>query len=505
MADNNREALLIQALEKEKELRKITDKLLEEKKHEFAQYEIKLENLQSDLVVKEIQLEFLTAVATIAFNEETISAMIDIFLSKSTDFLNNSISLFCDISKDDLQLQKASIRGTNEALKRIVQSSPSILNRIQFESIISDLADNNNESQLLEAETYYPSWKEDGFPGFFSAFPLSLSKKSYDICLFFLDESEVDIYRLQTLESSRIILSLTLQDKVQELQLKKRFSELEKAYQKLEQAQSQLFQSEKMASVGQLAAGVAHEINNPVGFVLSNIESLNEYLIALKKPLLMMENIKEAKPEKLQELSDYCEDEDLSFILEDLDELLDSSKNGLVRVKEIVSGLKTFSHSSTDTLDSINVNECIQASLKLVWNELKYKCSVNEDYRSTKYISGNMGQLQQVFVNLLVNASQAIDDEERGTITITTWDDGKKSHVSISDTGCGIDEESISKLFTPFFTTKPVGVGTGLGLSISYSILESHNATIDVESEIGSGTTFTISFPVQSSEHDAVA
>lgn len=280
---------------------------------------------------------------------------------------------------------------------------------------------------------------------------------------------------------------------------------LEQALKEVKETHLHLIQSEKMASLGQLAAGVAHEINNPVGFVTSNLGTLRDYANLLKTLLAQYERLAASvvgKDSSLDEtiaaIRKLAADQDLGFVLEDLDKLLEESLEGTERVKEIVQGLKSFARVDEAQIKEASVNECIESTLKLVWNELKYKCQVIKKLGSVPSLRCYPGQLNQVFMNLLVNAAQAITD--RGEIVVETQATESEILVRISDNGAGIAPENLGKLFNPFFTTKAVGKGTGLGLSISYGIIKKHGGGIEVQSVVGKGTTFTIRLPLEGVE-----
>ncbi|WP_413701205.1 sensor histidine kinase [Psychromonas sp. KJ10-10] len=257
-----------------------------------------------------------------------------------------------------------------------------------------------------------------------------------------------------------------------------------------------MIQSEKMASLGHLAAGVAHEINNPVAFIRSNMEVLKDYLSDYK--LLSTEIEQSIEQNNLltsSSFKDLREKFDLNYIEEDSDDLLKSNIEGLDKVKEIVDNLKGFSHSGDEVLIEMSLHQCVISALQVVGNIFKYKHSVQNNVPDDcPLILGNTGQLQQVFVNLFVNVAYAMKDG--GTLTIDCSQDNESITIHVKDTGSGMDNKTINQLFTPFFTTKPIGTGTGLGLSISYSILEAHNAQISVESKVNIGTTFNLQFPV---------
>ncbi|WP_321491979.1 ATP-binding protein [uncultured Desulfobacter sp.] len=265
----------------------------------------------------------------------------------------------------------------------------------------------------------------------------------------------------------------------------------------------QLTQADKLASIGQLAAGIAHEINNPVGYVTSNLNSLEEYLFDIRKLVALdqalIECLKDtALPElpakMVKEIHEYARDIDIDYLQKDMDELIRDCIDGLDRIKKIVIDLKDFAHPGKREIELVDVNACIETTLNVAANELKYKTTVHKELTAVPLVKGVPQQLNQVFLNILVNAAQAI--EKKGEIKIKTWQENNGVVLTISDTGCGIDPQNITKIFDPFFTTKEVGKGTGLGMNIAYSIIKQHGGTIGVESEKGKGTTFTVMLPV---------
>jgi two-component system NtrC family sensor kinase len=273
--------------------------------------------------------------------------------------------------------------------------------------------------------------------------------------------------------------------------------EQEQLIARLQEAHDQLLQSEKMASIGQLAAGVAHEINNPVGFVSSNMASLRNYVGSLVAVITDYQAAVVGQPDRaaLQaRIAQIDQKADLNYLRQDISELIDESMDGLKRVKDIVQALRDFSHVGETGWKTANLHIGLDSTLAIVANEIKYKASVEKQYGDLPDVSCVAPQLNQVFMNLFVNAAQAI--KERGVITIRTGREGDMVWVSVSDTGAGIAPENLNRIFEPFFTTKPVGSGTGLGLSLSYSIVKNHGGRIDVASVVGSGTTFTVHLPI---------
>lgn len=265
----------------------------------------------------------------------------------------------------------------------------------------------------------------------------------------------------------------------------------------LESAQGQLLQSEKMASIGQLAAGVAHEINNPIGYVYSNLSTLEKYLEDIFK---MMDNYAIAESsiadnDVLSKLQAAKESLDLPFLKEDLPALMNESREGITRVKKIVQGLKDFSHvDATDEWHFADLQTGLNSTLNIVNNEIKYKAEVIKEYGEMPEVECLSSQLNQVFMNLLVNAAHAIEDH--GEIILRTGTQGDQVWIEVADSGKGIAPENLKRIFDPFFTTKPIGKGTGLGLSLSYGIIQKHHGRIEVQSEVGIGTTFRVWLPI---------
>ena len=268
--------------------------------------------------------------------------------------------------------------------------------------------------------------------------------------------------------------------------------------QQLSSAKSQLMQSEKMASLGQLAAGIAHEINNPVGYIRSNLEVLSSHVQDINAFMAATKAvIAEQKLITDERFIGLVKEYDMEYIIEDTDDIVTSNIEGVDRISEIVNGLKTFSHQGETNFSALPIGQIVSAALNVVNNEVKYKHDVQHILSEQDiYIFGKLGQLQQVFVNIFVNAAQAMPDG--GSIKIEYVLGSKSCQILVTDTGSGMSSTTQKQLFDPFYTTKPVGEGTGLGLSISYSIIESHKGTIEVESTEGVGTTFIITLPLAS-------
>jgi two-component system, NtrC family, sensor kinase len=273
-----------------------------------------------------------------------------------------------------------------------------------------------------------------------------------------------------------------------------RIERLSQLNQQLQATQQQLLQSEKMASIGQLAAGVAHEINNPVGYVYSNLGTLNGYVDELLAVVRHLRG-KGGGPEPA------C---DVAFLEEDIPALMSETREGLDRVKKIVQDLKDFSRvDKSDDWEDANLVKGLESTLNIVQNEIKYKAAVVKELQPLPDVPCLPTQLNQVFMNLLVNAAQAIAD--KGTITLRSGFDDTRVWIEVADTGCGMPADVQARIFEPFYTTKPVGKGTGLGLSVSYSIVRKHNGKIELKSAPGQGTSFRVVLPrVREAELEAV-
>lgn len=313
--------------------------------------------------------------------------------------------------------------------------------------------------------------------------------------ILYVDGMVLDIAERKRAEQALQNLNEELEQRVAE-----RTGELETALQELKDAQSRVLQQEKMASIGQLAAGVAHEINNPMGFIISNLNTLKTYVDKLTgfldRQAAGIETLADQADNREipAELANQRQSLKLDYIRADLGDLIGESLEGAERVKTIVQNLKNFSRLEASEQQLADINEGLESTINIVWNEIKYKAELVRKFGEIPRINCHLGQLNQVFLNLLVNAAQAMDD--RGQITVATACEDGQVVITIADTGAGIPPDKLGRIFEPFFTTKEVGQGTGLGLSIAYDIIQNHQGSIKVESEVGRGTTFIIHLPV---------
>jgi PAS domain S-box-containing protein len=302
------------------------------------------------------------------------------------------------------------------------------------------------------------------------------------------DEQDLKRYRTQ--------LEQLVHERTVELQQVN--AELQKTNHQLEEAHTQLLQSEKMAAIGQLAAGVAHEINNPIGFISSNLHSLDNYAHDLLDVISTYEcndDVFAQFPDRLDAVRSMKTKVDLPYLKTDILQLLNESEEGLLRVKKIVQDLKDFSHVGSSEWQTVDLHTGLESTLNIINYQLKYKAKVIKQYGQIPPIECLPSELNQVFMNMLVNAAQAI--ENFGEIVIRTGHESEYAWIEFNDNGSGISAENCKRIFDPFFTTKPIGQGTGLGLSLSYSIVQKHRGRIEVESELGRGTSFRIWLPIK--------
>lgn len=284
-----------------------------------------------------------------------------------------------------------------------------------------------------------------------------------------------------------------------EAELLRRNRELTELNEQLSRAQQQLLQSEKLASIGQLAAGVAHEINNPISFVFSNFGTLETYIADLLRVVAAYEAAEEhigdaGAKAGIAALRGQVE---LDYLVEDVPVLMSESREGIERVRKIVQDLKDFSRvDERQDWQWVDLHRGIDSTLNIVNNEVKYKADIVKHYGDIPEVECLPSQINQVILNIVVNGAHAISGA-RGCITIRTGQEGEHVWIEISDTGCGIPEAIQSRIFDPFFTTKAIGSGTGLGLSLSYGIIQKHGGRIEVRSKVGAGATFRIVLPIR--------
>lgn len=360
------------------------------------------------------------------------------------------------------------------------------------------------EQMLADPNFWFDHIHPDDAPNIFSSLALIFSEgqRTYDYRFRIHDGSYLwmhDTLRLirdengMPLEVIGSLTDITLRKHMEE-DLKVKGAEQQALIGELRNAHEQLLQAEKMASIGQLAAGIAHEINNPVGFVNSNMGSLKNYVETLLGVIDHYEQAALPHPQLSAQLLALREQVDLAFLKDDVVDLVRESMDGLKRVKDIVQALKDFSRVGETEWHVADLHQGLDSTLNIVSNEIKYKARVEKHYGVLPPVTCLASQLNQVFMNLLVNAAHALRDG--GVITLRTGAADGWVWIEVGDNGSGIAPENMHRIFEPFFTTKPVGSGTGLGLSLSYGIVNRHGGRIEVVSELNVGTRFTVHLPV---------
>ncbi len=474
------------ALSNERDKRLASEKLLDEKTREVESSIAMMQHQFDNLIEQKKESDYLLSVARLAQGDESLSHMVKIFLNETMEYMGAKLARYTFIQ--DKKLVTGEVLGDIADMPFL---SANLYKKIytkqdRYILAVKDLQD----EKLLPSLTSLNIEKV-------AFLPIKKFSKVATICEFYFEENtELNKEKLDQCVVASYQIGAILERGANKKKIEESYQEIKTSHERLKQAQSQLVHSEKMASLGQLAAGVAHEINNPIGFVMSNVDTLKDYAKSLREYFNLSQQYMNKPLESIeQQMIQLDEKQDFEFILKDIHELISESEGGLKRVKDIVANLKSFARSDEEKSEKFQINECIDNIVKVVWNELKYHVTLHKELDDKlPKIHGHEGQIGQVIMNILVNAAQSIEAE--GDIHILTHKSDQNIIIDIKDNGKGMSQSIQDKIFDPFFTTKGVSEGTGLGLSISYGIIDKHGGSIGVQSVEGEGTCFSIALPI---------
>ena len=474
------------AYEREKQARLAAEKLLDEKSREVQSSIDMIQYQFNDLMAQKKESDYLLAVSRLTQTDQGLRKSVNDYTTESMQFLNAKCSRYSFISNGKITI--SDIIGSDDDLPKLgIESYQDIYKHHDRSTVM--ISDFNNQDLSTHCQELNINRVV--------LIPIKRFGKVSTVCELYLTQ-DTD-FKPETLDQCQVAgyqIGAMLERNSNQKKLEKSYLEIKSSNDKIKQAQAQLVQSEKMASLGQLAAGVAHEINNPIGFVMSNFSTLREYTDVITEYFFYASQLAEKTDnETASAMKEMDENENFTFLFSDIKNIMNDCDDGLRRVKEIVSNLKSFARGDEEVTEEFEINQCIENTIKVVWNELKYKVRLHKDYDpNNPAIKGHEGQVGQVIMNMLVNAAQAMDTD--GDIYIHTKAQNNHVTITIRDTAKGMPQSVMDKIFDPFYTTKGVNEGTGLGLSISHGIIEKHGGKISVESEEGVGTCFTIDLPI---------
>ncbi|MGR6873408.1 sensor histidine kinase [Pseudomonas sp. HK3] len=476
------------AYDREKLARLAAEKLLDEKTREVQSSIDMIQHQFNDLMAQKKEADYLLEIARLTQVDQGLSESVSDYTTKSMKFLNAKFSRYSFIKNGKISV--SNVIGIDEALPALpINMYQEIYRKHDRSTVMLDDIDYQDMTKICEIYDVNRV----------ILLPIKCFGKVSTVCELYLPE-EID-FKPETLDQCQVAgyqVGGMLERNANNKKIEDSYLEIKSSHDKIKQAQAQLVQSEKMASLGQLAAGVAHEINNPIGFVSSNFGTLREYTDIIAEYFKLAETLAaDSDSDVSKKMVEMDESEDFTFLFSDIKNIMNDCDDGLKRVKEIVLNLKSFARGDEETTEAFSLNNCIENTIKVVWNELKYKVTLHKEFdEANPIVNGHEGQIGQVIMNMLVNAAQAMEVE--GHIYISTIKQDGFARLIIRDTAKGMPQSVVDKIFDPFYTTKGVNEGTGLGLSISHGIVEKHGGKISVESEEGVGTSFMIDIPLVS-------
>ncbi len=409
---------------------------------------------------------------------------------------------FFDLLKDVIHFSQASILQLTEQQQVLVLASSlpvTELSRVEQQQLLAFLPKDAANFFDVRSSSAWQQHFAARWPACTSLLiqPFHTSRAAYYLLLSDSQAGAFDAGQ-QLLINQFVGFAANTMERIETRQILRQSEQLQQQHQQMRQS---LIQSEKMASLGQLAAGVAHELNNPLGYLLSNISTFQAYLHTYNQMIAAYQQLSRLEPgsaeylQLLQHITVEAQQQDLAFILTDSVELINDSLEGAMRLRDIINSLRRFSHPDRGVMEQVSVNDILQSTMRMIFSEIKNKTTVQYQLtESLPPVLANPSQLSQVFLNVVMNAAQAMT-QKMGQIVITSRQLGTEVQLQITDNGSGIAPEHLSRIFDPFFTTKDVGKGTGLGLSLCKAIVDEHGGSIEVRSELGRGSTFLINFP----------
>lgn len=477
--DNPQEYILV--LEKALAREKKTNKLMQTQIESFqeSQYDQQKELLSSfeTARVRQIQLQFLDFVSQEKLDNKSTNEMIFYFLDNISQLFDRTNLLITNINNKGTPI---SVFNRNEETK---EWSTLKFNNSLIEEISSIIKPISHDWYRVEKSNQHIELSKYCNNSVLLCLRVSFGKSGDKLAIISIPHYCYSDDFKKTLQLAAEQFSTNIAKRNAELERSYSYKKLQSTVSILKATQKKLAHNEKMVALGQLAAGVAHEVNNPLSYIFSNLQTLSEYI-----------ELYEQQFSKMEKSGELESNQDLAFARQDVSELIQSCLEGFERISSIVKSLNTFSKSPNDQQTVIDINDVIESALKVIKNQIKDNHLISKSLSpDNRNILGSSGQLQQVFVNLFINALHALSNG--GELKIKTEFNNDFVNVIVSDNGKGMDQKSLKKLFDPFYTTKTNGKGTGLGLSVSYAILTKHNAQISVKSAVNKGSTFSITFP----------
>ncbi len=471
-------------------------------------------HIENNRILHDAETDMLMCITQFSKDNEPVNILLQNFSSTLSSLCYARCCLHIKVEDNTTGNITYHLPNNNELLTRYNQA----LNLPKLPNYLCSALDEKKPqiNLLPENINLKPIEEELGFTiGSYLTFPISSYNKVLYLLLYFIPDTDMDkvsMKQINVINKACEQLTMLLERRQAETSLKKQYQRLKNTLIELKGTKEELKNQEKMASIGQMAAGIAHEINNPLSYVISNFSSMDRYLNSimqlqdLQAEFLNSIDLKQDHHVHAlkQSIHDFHEDQDISFVLEDIRAVVSDSHSGLTRVKNIISDLKSFTYSQSTDLEECHIEQVIEETLKILKYDIDESIKINKELSQLPEFMAHNGLMQQVITNLVKNAAQALTEAEtkKPTIIINTSLKEDLIFISIKDNGPGIPEDVRSNIFEPFFTTKKVGEGTGLGLSVTFNIIKKLGGEIHLNSEVNHFTEFVISFPISNRSSD---